>query len=184
MAPVKDSRSTQKSDYYRDGLTRSYRKSISSLSFNDKNDQFKGDESQLHSTYRSLMSVGREQIGKAKQKFQRLERSKESKAKSLRGRLRTHGFFSNLSTTARNHKYISRQTDKLNATMFMSIVGTETQSYPYGVQVNSMHFIPYIDIDAWSAEAANVDYRILLLQRDPVQLVTSDVCHSHYHRNK
>ena len=71
-----------------------------------------------------------------------------------------------------------------NATVALSIVGDMTQSFPYGVQVRSLHFLPYIDVDALAADRAGADYRVLLIRRDPETMIASDICHQHYHRNK
>lgn len=73
---------------------------------------------------------------------------------------------------------------KRNATMSLSVVGDMTQSYPFGTIATSPHFLPYVDVDAWAAESAGADYRILVLRRDPEKILQSNICHSHYHRNK
>ena len=73
---------------------------------------------------------------------------------------------------------------KDNSTMALSIVGDMMQSYPFGVQAKSNHFLPYVDADAWAAEYAGADYRILVIRRKPTDMITSDICHNHYHRNK
>ena len=73
---------------------------------------------------------------------------------------------------------------KRNATMSLSLVGDMTQSYPFGTIATSPHFLPYVDVDAWAAESAGADYRILVLRRDPEKILQSNICHSHYHRNK
>jgi hypothetical protein len=42
----------------------------------------------------------------------------------------------------------------------------------------------FVDVDAWAADRAGADYRILVLRRDPVHMLRSNICRSHYHVNK
>ena len=79
---------------------------------------------------------------------------------------------------------LSDDLGKENATTALSLVGDMMQSYPYGTLANSTHFLPFVDVDAWAAEEAGADYRILVLRRLPKDMISSNVCHSHYHRNK